>query len=167
MVAYSEVGKGTTMKVYLPRLDEDPESAPVDAPKGVPAATGGETVLVVEDEPPLRRLIARVLGQTGYLVFVAGSGQEALDLLEDMSGPPDLLVTDVVLSGGMQGNDLAKELASRIPGLPVLYISGHPRDAIVHAGRLEEGVFFLGKPFTPQGLSSKVGEVLGHKVPVD
>ncbi len=124
---------------------------------------GDETVLVVEDEPPLRRLVARVLGEAGYRVFVAGSGPEALEMLEDMQDPPDLLVTDVILPGGLQGNELANVAAAGIPGLRVLYMSGHPRDTIVHAGKLDDGVCFLGKPFTPQGLVAKVRDVLGSQ----
>jgi CheY-like chemotaxis protein len=118
----------------------------------------------VEDEAPLRRLVARILGDLGYRVFVAGSGPEALELLEDLGERPDLLITDVVLPGGLQGDGLARELVAAAPGLPVLYMSGHPRDTIVHAGRLDEGVSFLGKPFTPQGLAAKVREVLGARL---
>ena len=121
---------------------------------------GGETVLVVEDEAPLRRLVARVLGGLGYKVFVAGSGPEALELLDDLEHPPDMLLTDVVLPGGMQGNDVAASFLKRVPGLPVLYMSGHARDAIVHSGRLDDGVNFIGKPFTPESLAAKIREVL-------
>ena len=160
VVAYSEVGRGTTLKVYLPRLAEPAGSSMPEPLPALAPGRGDETILVVEDEAPLRRLVARVLGERGYRVFVAGSGPEALELLGDMDTPPDLLITDVVLPGGLQGNELATEFTSRVPGLPVLYMSGHPRDAIVHDGRLDEGVRFLGKPFTPLGLASKVREVL-------
>jgi two-component system cell cycle sensor histidine kinase/response regulator CckA len=160
VVAYSEVDNGTTLKVYLPRVADAADSIMRETLTARPPGDGGETILVVEDEPPLRRLVARVLGEGGYRVFVAGSGPEALELLDDMEAPPDLLLTDVVLPDGLQGNELALEFTSRVPGLPVLYMSGHPRDAIVHAGRLDEGVHFLGKPFTPQGLTAKVREVL-------
>lgn len=162
---YSEVGKGTTFKIYLPRVDE-PSGVGVEVQEvTVARASGGtETVLVVEDEAPLRRLVARVLGGLGYQVFVAGSGPEALELLEDLDEPPDLLLTDVVLPGGMQGNDVAAAFTARLPDLPVLYVSGHARDAIVHSGRLDEGVNFLGKPFTPESLGAKVREVLDTKI---
>ncbi len=160
VIAYSEVGKGTTLKIYLPRVAEPADVEQAKTAPAAPSGRGGETVLVVEDEPPLRRLVARVLGEGGYHVFVAGSGPEALELLQDMEEPPDLLITDVVLPGGLQGNELAAAFVAKMPNLPVLYMSGHPRDAIVHAGRLDDGVAFLGKPFTPQGLSSKVREVL-------
>jgi len=159
---YSEPGEGSTFKIYLPRV---PEPAPVTVPaetdiRGARPTGGGETVLVVEDEAPLRRLVARVLGGLGYKVFVAGSGPEALELLDDLEHPPDMLLTDVVLPGGMQGNDVAAAFLKRVPGLPVLYMSGHARDAIVHSGRLDEGVNFIGKPFTPESLAAKIREVL-------
>jgi two-component system cell cycle sensor histidine kinase/response regulator CckA len=159
--AYSEVGRGSTFKVYLPRVP-GPIGPMAERAAVAPVLTvrGTETVLLVEDEAPLRRLVARVLGGFGYQVFVAGSGPEALELLEDLERPPDLLLTDVVLPGGMQGNDVAAAFVRRIPGLPVLYVSGHARDAIVHSGRLDEGVNFLAKPFAPEALAIKVREVL-------
>jgi signal transduction histidine kinase len=160
VLAYSEVDKGTTLKIYLPRTTGSADAVVSKVAPVVSPGRGGETVLVVEDEPPLRRLVARVLGEGGYRVFVAGTGPEALELLEDMEEPPDLLITDVVLPGGLQGNELASAFVAKVPDLPVLYMSGHPRDAIVHAGRLDDGVAFLGKPFTPQGLAYKVREVL-------
>ena len=158
---YSEVGKGTTFKIYLPSVPARPDAAGGDSPDTPIASTSGaETVLVVEDEAPLRRLVARVLGGLGYTVFVAGSGPEALELLDDLDGFPDLLLTDVVLPGGMLGHEVAAAFVQRIPGLPVLYVSGHARDAIVHSGHLDPGVNFLGKPFTPESLAGKVREVL-------
>ena len=158
---YSEVGKGSTFKIYLPRVSQPAQPEPERVEFKTKQTVGGaETVLVVEDEAPLRRLVARILGGLGYRVFVAGSGPEALELLDDLEEPPDLLLSDVVLPGGMQGNDVAAAFLARIPDLPVLYVSGHARDAIVHSGRLDEGVNFLGKPFTPEALAAKVREVL-------
>jgi two-component system cell cycle sensor histidine kinase/response regulator CckA len=164
VLAYSEIEKGTTLKVFLPRVPRpgEPEERPERAE---PPGKGNETILVVEDEPALRRLVARLLGDLGYRVLVAGDGPEAMELIEDMEDPPDLLITDVVLPGGLQGNELAKEIEDMAPDLPVLYMSGHPRDAIVHAGRLDEGVSFLAKPFTPQNLADKVRENLGSHKP--
>ncbi len=156
---YSELGQGTTFKIYLPRVEaEVREPAPAEMAPVRPA--GGETVLVVEDEAALRELIARVLGGLGYEVLVAGSGQEALALVGGRQEPPDLLLTDVVLPGGMQGNRLAEELRLIWPDLRVLYMSGYTRNAIVHGGRLDEGVSFLEKPFTPDRLVKAVREVL-------
>jgi CheY-like chemotaxis protein len=161
---YSEVGKGSTFKIYLPIVASRGTAVPEEAAPSLPSMVSGtETVLVVEDEAPLRRLVARVLGSLGYKVFVAGSGPEALELLDDLDQPPDLLLSDVILPGGMQGNEVAAAFVERIPGLPVLYVSGHARDAIVHSGRLNEGVNFLGKPFTPESLATKVREVLDAK----
>jgi len=160
VVAYSEVGRGTTMKVYLPRLATPVPSWEPVSQEGGESVLCSETILVVDDEAPLRRLVARVLGDSGYRIFVAGSGVEAMELLEDMGDPPDLLVTDVVLPGEVQGNDLAEWFSTKVPHLPVLYMSGHPRDAIVHSGRLDEGVIFLSKPFTPEKLSAMVRGVL-------
>jgi CheY-like chemotaxis protein len=158
---YSEIGKGSTFKIYLPSVTAQARTVTNGGSAKVPGnVSGNETILVVEDEAPLRRLVARVLGGLGYQVFVAGSGPEALELLDDLERPPDLLLSDVVLPGGMQGNEVAAAFTARIPDLPVLYVSGHARDAIVHAGRLDEGVNFLAKPFTPDSLAAKVREVL-------
>ncbi len=156
---YSELGQGTTFKIYLPRVEgQGREPAPVEMASVRPPR--GETVLVVEDEAALRELISRVLGGLGYEVVVAGSGQEALALVRGRGVPPDLLLTDVVLPGGMQGNRLAAELRVTWPDLRVLYMSGYTRNAIVHGGRLDEGVSFLEKPFSPDRLVKAVREVL-------
>jgi PAS domain S-box-containing protein len=157
---YSEPGQGTSFKIYLPRLEVEVEerSAPLVAAL---QPGGGERVLVVEDEGSLRDLISRVLGGLGYQVKVAASGPEALALAAEMEGP-DLLLTDVILPGGMQGNQLAEEMRARRPGLRVLYMSGYTRNAIVHAGRLDTGVDFLEKPFTPDRLAAAVREALGR-----
>jgi PAS domain S-box-containing protein len=159
VLVYSEVNRGTTFKIYLPQV-AGPARGPGATPAALPLRGGHETVLVVEDEAPLRRLVARVLGDLGYRVVVAGSGPEALELLEEMESPPDLLLTDVILPGGMQGNELARVFLDALPHLPVLYMSGHPKDAIVHSGRLDEGVEFLAKPFAPETLGVKVRQVL-------
>jgi PAS domain S-box-containing protein len=155
----SERGKGTSFKIYLPRVT-DAVSVVIPVDSGAPSARGEETILVVEDEVPLRNLVARVLGGLGYRVFVAGTGPEALRIAKEADFQLDLLLTDVVLPGGVQGNELARDLLSHAPDLPVLYVSGYARDAIVHAGRLDAGVNFLEKPFTPETLATKVRLVL-------
>ncbi len=158
---HSEIGKGSTFTIYLPAAAPHARPATDSGKPEAPRGGGGdETILVVEDEASLRRLVARVLGGFGYQVFVAGSGPEALELLDELESPPDLLLSDVILPGGMQGNDVAAAFTARIPDLPVLYVSGHARDAIVRAGRLDEGVNFLAKPFTPDSLAAKVRQVL-------
>ena len=159
---YSDLGEGTTFKVYLPHVQR-PSGVVDSEADSAGSVRGDETVLVVEDEDPLRRLIARVLRNLGYQVVVAGSGPEALEMLEVLDHPPDLLLTDVILPGGLQGNELADRAREQLPRLAVLYISGDTRDAIVHSGRLDEGVEFLAKPFTPESLATKVREVLTHR----
>jgi two-component system cell cycle sensor histidine kinase/response regulator CckA len=161
---HSELGKGTTFKIYLPRVAgcETGETAvsptPVSAEHS--SSPGSEVVIVVEDEPPLRSLIERVLVGAGYQVVCFGSADEAIVGLAQAQTAADLLLTDVVLPGGLQGDELARRVRVSRPHLPVLYMSGYTRDAIVHAGRLDKGVDFLEKPFTPQTLASTVRSVL-------
>ena len=165
----SRPGKGTKAKIYLPRvappIEEEKPSATVST-----ASIGSGTILLVEDEVSVRRFVARVLEGLGYSVLTAGTSAEALQLAEKGDGPIDLLLTDVVLPGGMNGDKLAHELTASHPGLPVLFVSGYPQDAIVHAGRLDEGVNFLEKPFTSQALAAAVRSLLergdpGQEVP--
>jgi PAS domain S-box-containing protein len=159
----SSLGEGSTFTVYLPRVSSAPLAR--SEPSGAThVASGGETVLVVEDEPALRSLVARVLGGLGHKVIVAASGAEALEILQQLERPPDLLLTDVVLPGGMQGNELADMLRPSLPGLPVLFMSGYPRDTIMRGGRIDEGLSFLQKPFTPAKLAEAVRETLDTRV---
>jgi two-component system cell cycle sensor histidine kinase/response regulator CckA len=161
---HSEPGKGTSFKIFLPRLKTKvQEAAPATA--DLASSSGSATILVVEDEPSLQKLVARVLEDLGYRVFVAGTGAEALQLARQQGPALDLLLTDVVLPGDMQGNVLARDLLAMLPDLAVLYMSGYTRDAIVHAGRLDVGVDFLEKPFTPEALGNAVREVLGRRSP--
>jgi CheY-like chemotaxis protein len=156
---YSEPGEGTSFKVYLPRAARSsiPPEIVIPPRESTP---GSEAVLLVEDETTLRRLIERILGGVGYTTFAFGSAVEALEALERGECSADLLLTDVTLSGALQGDDLARAVLAARPDLPVLFMSGYPRNAIVHAGRLDEGVNFLEKPFTPASLAAKVREVL-------
>jgi two-component system cell cycle sensor histidine kinase/response regulator CckA len=160
---YSELGKGTTIKVYLPRVDQPKKkrSTTVRAPGSM---TGDETILVVEDERAVRDLTSRILKRLGYEVIDTANGDDALALLGDRDRSVDMLLTDVVLPGSMQGNEVAEAVRLLYPRLPVLYMSGYTRDAIVHAGRLDEGVNYLEKPFTPDGLAHRVREVLDSEV---
>ena len=155
----SELGQGASFKIYLPRFmghvqEEAPETA------GTGSARGEETVLLVEDEVPLRDLVVRVLGGLGYRVLAAGTAADALEAVREAGRLPDLLLTDVVLPGGVQGHELARDLSCSQPDLPVLYVSGYPRNAIVHSGQLDAGVNFLEKPFTPESLAHAVRSVL-------
>lgn len=153
----SEVGKGTTFKVYLPREDELAESVEVETETVIPAGT--ETVLLVEDETIVRKMTKEILQLSGYQVLEASNGQEALMVCEQHHDPVHLMLTDVVMPL-MSGRELAEHLAQRRPEIKVLYMSGYTDDAIVHHGVLEKGTAFLEKPFTPNGLSRKVREVL-------
>lgn len=155
---YSEPGRGTTFKVYLPRVDElaaEPEAAA--APTGPRA--GAETILVVEDNPSIRRLVRTVLGRHGFTVLDAGEPAEALALAARHAAPIALVVTDVVMPG-MSGSELVRQLQAAQPDLLVLYMSGYTDDAVVNHGVLEADVAFLQKPFTPAGLLDKVHAVL-------
>jgi DNA-binding response OmpR family regulator len=155
---YSEPGRGTTFKIYLPRVEAEAEPL---APRSEPPASlrGSETVLLVEDEDPVRNLTRKVLEAHGYAVLPAAGGQEALRLASEYDGPIHLLLTDVVMPN-MSGRDLARRLASVREETKVLYVSGYTDNTIVHHGVLEPGIAFLQKPFTPEALARKLREVL-------
>jgi len=155
---YSEPGRGTSFKIYLPRVEAVAEPP---APKAMPPASlrGSETVLVVEDEAAVRNLVRRVLEAHGYSVLVAADGPEALRLIESHHEPIHLLVTDVVMPK-MSGRQLAERVVSTRRETKVLYLSGYTDDAIVHHGVLAPGIAFLQKPFTPRALARKLREVL-------
>ena len=155
---YSEPGRGTTVKVYLPRVPGAAEP-PLPAPEP-PALRGGhETVLLVEDAAPVRTLARRSLEACGYQVIDAADGPKALELSARHSGEIAVLVTDVVMPG-MSGRELAERLAPTRPAMKVLYTSGYTDDAMVRQGVLNAGVAFLQKPFVPDSLARKVREVL-------
>lgn len=154
---YSEVGQGTTFKVYLPR-EFEPESAFVKS-ESRSIARGTETVLLVEDDDMVRNLAREVLESNGYRVLVASEATEALTLCENSRGEIKLVLTDVVMPQ-MGGKELAARLLQNSPDLKVLYMSGYTDNAIVHHGVLDESVSFLQKPFTPDALAKKVREVL-------
>jgi PAS domain S-box-containing protein len=154
---YSERSRGTTFKVYLPRVDE---IAQQDArPMEQPAAGGSERILLVEDAHSLRELARVALEEHGYTVIEAASGTAALAALERESEPVDLILTDLVM-GGMSGRELADKITAQRPGMRVLYMSGYTDDALGHHGVLDSGVAFVEKPFTIDGLLGKVREVL-------
>jgi PAS domain S-box-containing protein len=157
---YSEVGIGTTVKIYLPRAADELPSAPQEAAWPTLAARGGgETILLVEDHDDLRSFSTGVLTDLGYKVLPAANGPEALGLL-DAGHAVDLLFTDVVLPGGLDGRRLTDEAQARRPGLKVLYTTGYTRNAIVHNGRLDAGVDLISKPFTSEALALKVRAML-------
>jgi two-component system, cell cycle sensor histidine kinase and response regulator CckA len=154
---YSEPGVGTTFKVYLPCVESVPASSPAESPAS--AASGTETVLLVEDEPSIRAVASRVLAGRGYTVLSAAHGDDALRVARAHPGDIDLLLTDVVMPG-MSGSTLARDLMAERPGLRVLYMSGYTDADIVHHGVLDPGTMFLEKPFTPQVLARHVRDAL-------
>jgi CheY-like chemotaxis protein len=155
---YSEVGIGTTFKVYLPRVEEEASpSEKDDRPQDMRG--GSETVLLVEDEDIVRNLCVRILERLGYKVLQARNGAEAIALAQEFGDRIDLLLTDVVMPG-MNGAELARQLVLHHPERKVLFTSGYTDDAIVRHGILKEGVSFIGKPYTPSALAKKVRGVL-------
>jgi CheY-like chemotaxis protein len=154
----SEVGKGTTFKIYFPRVDQALDVA--DRPNTGPAPRGSETLLVVEDEPLLRQLARSILHGQGYEVLSASNGQEALHIVRDHKGPRiQLVITDVIMPL-MGGVVMAEWLRSADPDLKVLFTSGYTDDAIMQHGTLQAEVEFLPKPYTSATLARKVREVL-------
>ena len=159
---YSEPELGSTFKIYLPVIQtRKPKGR--DHPKEGAGYTTDRTILLVEDDEPLRKLVSRILNRTGYTVVSASNGEEALRLIDSPEHTGiDLLVSDVVMPG-IGGKALAEKLQARLPDLKVLFISGYPDEAVVHHGVLDEGVAYLQKPFSPKAIIQKVQEVLAEE----
>ena len=158
---YSEPGHGTTVKMYLPRTTKPHDAKIPESILFAELPTGNETILVVEDHENLRHYTTTTLAELGYTILEAASGSAALRVLEDAQ-VIDLLFTDVVLPGGMNGRELADHARVRRPGLRVLFTTGYTKNAIVHNGRLDAGVDLLGKPFTRDSLAKKIRDVLSR-----
>ena len=161
---YSEVGQGTTVKIYLPRLRDADAVAAAPMPSSEPAAPvararSGETILLVEDNDGVREYARSVLEDAGYRLIEAGTAEDAMRLASEHERI-DLLFTDVVLPGGTSGRQLSDRLLALRPHLPVLYTTGYTRNAIVHHGRLDPDVQLLNKPYTQHDLLRKVRELL-------
>jgi PAS domain S-box-containing protein len=157
---YSEVGQGTAFKIYLPEFAGPlTELPPVVAPV---SPRGAERILIVEDESAVRRMAGRALAAQGYAVLEAENGAEALEVLARADGPVDLVLTDVVMPV-LNGRELAEQLATERPRLPVLFMSGYTDDDVVRRGLLDPGAPFLQKPFMPADLARKVREVLDNR----
>jgi CheY-like chemotaxis protein len=158
----SEKGKGASFSVYLPRL-EQPVADPVAPVAVAPMNTRGtETILLVEDAEPLRKLAEMFLKESGYRILSAADGQQALQTARQHPGPIHLLLTDVVMPG-MNGRVLGERLAPSQPGMKVLYMSGYADSFIAGHGVLESGTHLLHKPFTQETLTCKVRELLNAK----
>jgi CheY-like chemotaxis protein len=155
---YSEPGKGTTFRIYLPRL-ESATAKETELAETRESRIGTETVLLVEDEKGVRAITARSLEQLGYSVLTAEAPDEAIRMVERHAGTIHMLITDVIMPG-MSGRDLAIKLAETRPGMKTLYISGYTASVISQRGILEENVHFLPKPFTREALARKMRDVL-------
>ena len=161
---YSELDEGTTVKIYLPRYvgaEEHVEDA--EQSQAANGAIGTETILVVEDDEALRSYTVETLAELGYRVLSATNGAAAIDIL-DSGADIDLLFTDVVMPGGLNGRQLADEAVRRRPGLKVLFTTGYTRNAIMHHGRLDPGVEMVGKPLSSDELIRKVRAILDGNV---
>ena len=154
---YSEEGHGTTIRLYLPPAKGDPVTLVPTAP---PLADGTETILVVEDDTTVRNFVIAQLNSLGYKTIAAADGREALAHV-DGGRQFDLLFTDVIMPGGMTGRDLAQAVVKLRPGTKVLYTSGYTDNAIVHHGRLDEGVMLLTKPYRKTQLALMIRQALG------
>jgi two-component system cell cycle sensor histidine kinase/response regulator CckA len=158
--AHSELGKGTVFTIYLPRHVGKTVPARLDRATGT-VEPGRETILLVEDETSLLEITQRMLGKHGYRVLTASTPGQAIQLAREHAGTIDLLITDVVMPE-MNGRDLAKNILSLYPQTKRLFMSGYTADVIAHQGVLDEGVFFIQKPFSAQDLAAMVRKVLEH-----
>jgi CheY-like chemotaxis protein len=157
---YSEGGHGTTIKIYLPRSD-DVAAVPAAPAAAAAVPCGNETILVVEDDALVRDYVVAQLKSLGYTPIAAANGAAALALV-DAGEKFDLLFTDVIMPGGMNGRELAEEINRRRPGTKVLFTSGYTENAIVHHGRLDAGVALLNKPYRKKDLAEKIRQVIGR-----
>ncbi|GMV26050.1 MAG: hypothetical protein AMXMBFR58_20810 [Phycisphaerae bacterium] len=156
---YSEVGKGTTFKIYIPRDAASRDGSQTPPTTDAAPGSGTETVLVVEDESLVRELAVAALRHRGYTVLEAGTAEEAVDHIRSFPGEIHLLLTDVIMPN-MSGKQIAERMAAVRPATRVLYTSGYTDNVVVHHGILDNGVQFLQKPYTPVVLASKVRAVL-------
>jgi PAS domain S-box-containing protein len=161
---YSELGRGTTFKVYLPRVEES-EEKPALQPASVRLPSGNETILVVEDEPQLRDLTRQFLETHGYTVLVAEHGAAALEVAKRHPGPIHLLLTDIIMPV-MNGRELAQRMAVFSPKTRILFMSGYTENAAWREDMIENSARFLQKPFTLDALTRKVREVLESPIPI-
>jgi CheY-like chemotaxis protein len=155
---YSEIGQGTTVRLYLPR-SRMREDNPVDTGDAAPVIGGTEVILLVEDDEDVRATAADMLSDLGYKVLKARNGDDAMVII-DSGAAIDLLFSDVVMPGALGAVELARKAQLRLPGMPVLFTSGYTDNAIVHGGRLDDAVELLSKPYTRDELARKLRKVL-------
>jgi CheY-like chemotaxis protein len=156
---YSEPGRGTTFRIHLPRIEAELEPAPPALRRPAAGSRGDETILLVEDQESLRKLVTRVLENAGYTVLAAADGPAALAAAENHGGPIQLLLTDVVMPQ-MSGPELVERLRRERPELRALLMSGYTEDAVLREGELPAATGFLGKPFTSANLAATVRAAL-------
>ena len=157
---YSEPGQGTTIRLYLPRIRQEEDLATEIEPG--PAAGGSETIMVVEDDEDVRTIVVDMLTELGYRVLKAKDAQGALAIVESGMAV-DLLFTDVVMPGLLRSPELARKARERIPGIAVLFTSGYTENAIVHGGKLDDGIELLSKPYAREALARKIRHVLRNQ----
>ena len=154
---YSELGRGTTIKIYFPEFKENAESLKI---KDAPTILGGtETILIVDDEPSIRNVVNDILLSYGYEILVAANGEEALEIAKNSSNKIDLLLTDVIMPG-MNGRELAERVTAINPKIAVLFMSGYTDNIITHQGVLKPGTMMINKPLVPNILAKKIRDIL-------
>jgi PAS domain S-box-containing protein len=158
----SEPGKGTTLKIYLPRIADAVPTTSIEKAEDGGSWQGSETILLVEDQQHLRRLLREVLQARGYTVQEADSGNAALNIVNRYHGRLDLLITDIIMPG-MRGWEVARRITALRPEMKVLYISGHTDTDLMHEGALSTGEVLLEKPFKPEALLLKVRDLLAER----
>jgi CheY-like chemotaxis protein len=161
---YSEPNEGSTFKIYLPQVEQAGDELDRQKQPEVATSSGSETILLVEDDEIVRDLIRQVLTGYGYTILEASYGREAITICQQYSGTIDLLITDVIMPGGMDGSELAEQLVLLSPQIKVLYISGYPGEVIAHRSNLVPNTSFISKPFSPTILGQKVREILDNKM---
>ncbi|MBS1912778.1 MAG: PAS domain S-box protein [Bacteroidetes bacterium] len=159
---YSEIGLGTSFRIYLPAIEGVPHDTPDNDAFVGDDLQGSEVILLVEDEPAVREVTRSILESFGYSVVEAGDGGQALAVLQERGTAVDIVLTDVVMPG-MSGRQLAEQLRAMRPELPVLFMSGYTNDAILRRGMIGNNEMFVHKPFTPIGLARKIRETLNSR----
>ncbi|RMG69217.1 MAG: response regulator [Calditrichaeota bacterium] len=158
---YSEPGRGTTFKIYLPRVSEKLSKQEAELVAD-PSLRGTEHILLVEDDTQVRQVTERLLREFGYRVSAVGTPREAIEAVGSGRIQPDLVVTDVVMPG-MDGRELARQLSQLDPQLPIIFVSGYTENAVIHHGILDDGLIFLQKPYAPHELLRLIRKVLSRK----